>query len=304
MKVLYKYRALGERTNEIIQKGKIWLAKPESLNDPNECRFEAPEPAQVRKVAEETKTHQLSGFITSAHTAHTSGENFFTLRGRSINRLLSRIKKASNLDAKYKIANNFLRDVGATGFSDPYDQPNSIDKTMKKVGIFSLSEDPLNMLMWSHYGNSHQGLAIGFSTSEGSRLADPKCCQAVRYQDGAKTFNFSGGRLTGVAYYRSDDGTLRAEGYVQIEDEQIQNVLFTKTEAWAYEREWRYFEPQFGEYDHPGKIIEVIFGLRMSLEQQREFASLCREHIPNEVQFRKVVRPDGAQNLELQDAAV
>lgn len=304
MKVLYKYRALGERTNEIVQKRKVWLAKPESLNDPNECRFEVPDPAEVRKVVKETKIHQLSGFIMTADRAHTSGENFFTLRGRSINRLLSRIKKASSLDAKYKIANNFLKDVGATGFSNPYGQPNSIENTMKKVGIFSLSEDARNMLMWSHYGNSHQGLAIGFSASEGSRLADPKYCRAVRYQDGENRFNFSSGRLTGVAYYQNDDGSLRAESYVQIEDEQIQNVLFTKTEVWAYEKEWRYFEQEFGEYDLPGEIIEVIFGLKMSYEQQLEFATLCREHIQNEVQFRKVVRPDGTQNLVLQDAAV
>jgi len=160
------------------------------------------------------------------------------------------------------------------------------------------------MLMWAHYGNSHQGLAIGFSASGGSRLADPKCCRAVKYQDGTNAFDFSGGRLAGVAYYHNDDGSLRAEGYVQIDDEQIQNVLFMKTEAWAYEKEWRYFEPQFDEYDLPGEIVEVIFGLKMPIEQQREFASLCREYIRNEVQFRTVVRPDGTQNLELQDAAV
>ncbi|MBK0026982.1 DUF2971 domain-containing protein [Stenotrophomonas sp. S48] len=303
MKILYKYRALSERTSEIIRKKKVWLAKPSSLNDPNECRFEPPDPAQVRKVVADVKNAQLAGFIADAALAQKDGRSFFTLRGRAINRLLSRIKKSSGLDKKHKVAQGFLKEVGTPGFSDPYDQPNSIDRIVERVGIFSLSEDPLNMLMWSHYGDSHKGVALGFAASTGSRLADPKFCQSVRYEDGAMAFDFSVGRLTGVAVIRDPNGTMRTEGYVQIDDRQIQNALFTKTTDWAYEKEWRYYEPTFGEYDHPGELVEVIFGLNLPLKEQEEFALLCRESLGDSVTFRCVTRPNGTQKLELRDAA-
>ena len=304
MKILYKYRAISERTSEIIRKKKVWLAKPSSLNDPNECRFEAPDSAQVRKAVAETKRHQLAGFMAHAAMAQKNGESFFTLRGRVINRLLSKIKKSPGLEQRYKVASAFLKEVGSAGFSDPHDQANSIDKIVQKVGIFSLSEDPLNMLMWSHYGDSHKGVALGFAASTGSRLADPKSCQSIRYEDGAITFDFSVGRLTEVYYAKQPDGTMRMEGSVQINDEQIQKALFTKTTEWGYEKEWRYYEPNFGEYDYPGELVEVVFGLNMPVEERARFAALCRGSLGDSIKFRCVTRPNGTQKLQLQDADV
>jgi hypothetical protein len=32
-------------------------------------------------------------------------------------------------------------------------------------GVFCLTEDPLNLLMWSHYASEHKGLVVGFDTS-------------------------------------------------------------------------------------------------------------------------------------------
>lgn len=304
MKILYKYRSVGERTTDIICKKKVWLAMPETLNDPNECRFESPDPAQVRQAAEQIKQQQLEGFIMSALTAHRNGQDFFSLKGRLINRLLSRIKKASGQEARYKVAAGFLKEVGSIGFSDAYGQANSIGSNLKNLGIFSLSEDPLNMLMWSHYGDSHKGLAIGFAASNGSRLANPNHCRPVRYKSGASTFDFSGRRSVGLAYYKSLDGGIRPEAYVRIDDEQVQNVIFTKTEDWKYEKEWRYYEPHYGEYDHPGEVAEVVFGLNMPLEEREKFAAVCRGSIGNNVQFRSVVRPHGTQQLQLRDANV
>lgn len=41
-------------------------------------------------------------------------------------------------------------------------------KNISSVGIFSLSENPCNELMWSHYAASHKGIALGFSSDSNS----------------------------------------------------------------------------------------------------------------------------------------
>ncbi|MEZ8187544.1 DUF2971 domain-containing protein [Shewanella sp. 5S214] len=36
------------------------------------------------------------------------------------------------------------------------------NKKSETVGILSLSSDPVNTLMWSHYGDNHSGICIGY----------------------------------------------------------------------------------------------------------------------------------------------
>lgn len=43
----------------------------------------------------------------------------------------------------------------------------------RKYGVLSLTRQPLNALMWSHYGDSHRGVVIGFD-SELSGFSDPE----------------------------------------------------------------------------------------------------------------------------------
>lgn len=42
---------------------------------------------------------------------------------------------------------------------------DSLQKGLDQFGIVSLTEDPYNLLMWSHYANEHKGLVISISCS-------------------------------------------------------------------------------------------------------------------------------------------
>ncbi|WP_172491201.1 MULTISPECIES: DUF2971 domain-containing protein [Serratia] len=35
---------------------------------------------------------------------------------------------------------------------------------IKTLGVFSASKNARNALFWSHYGNSHKGICLGFDT--------------------------------------------------------------------------------------------------------------------------------------------
>ncbi|MBT2620300.1 DUF2971 domain-containing protein [Chryseobacterium sp. ISL-6] len=41
-----------------------------------------------------------------------------------------------------------------------------VENVNRNFGIYSLTTKNSNLLMWSHYGNSHKGFCIGFNTEK------------------------------------------------------------------------------------------------------------------------------------------
>lgn len=91
--------------------------------------------------------------------------------------------------------------------------PEAVSNDWKdKVGILCLSENPLHILMWSHYAANHTGICIGFDTG------------MYPFHDAGK-----------VLY--SADRPRVALG--SSPDELLKNVFLTKFKHWEYEEEWR-----------------------------------------------------------------
>lgn len=89
------------------------------------------------------------------------------------------------------------------------------EKINETTEILCLTEDPLSLLMWAHYGGSHTGFVIGFKTSNASFKPTKEC-------DGLKQ----------VQYCK----TLLNVNLADVTNEQI---LLTKSCDWCYERKWR-----------------------------------------------------------------
>ncbi len=295
----YKYRDISKRTEEIIIKKKIWLAKPDTLNDPFECNIPKFTAKQLLKHEEEIMGNQLSGFIWQANTDLDNGAMFFNLKGKEIKRLLKRIQKANNIQRKYKIANNLFKEVGATGFSSPKGQVKALDSLLDNIGIFSLSENPLSKLMWSHYSANHEGIAFGFVAITDSDLADDEYFQPINYSDEPLNLDLSKGMMNGLTYYQDESGKLKSKAFVQIKDKQVQKILFTKTKDWAYEKEWRYMRQEFGNYDLPGKLTRIIFGLKCKDENIKRYIQLCNENFEYTLEFLQISRVQNSTELEL-----
>lgn len=133
------------------------------------------------------------------------------------------------------LENRFLRITPRVDLNDPYDYypfesdieqrieehksyglTNEISKEeiseghLNGIGIISFTESIDNILMWSHYADSHKGMAIGF---------DPKHIffkdlQRVRYTTQRPDLRKEFPNIVGVE-------------------------LFFKSEQWIYEKEWR-----------------------------------------------------------------
>ncbi|UAA37516.1 DUF2971 domain-containing protein [Paraneptunicella aestuarii] len=300
MNILYKYRDFSTRTNEIITDKKIWLAKPSTLNDPLECQIEEFERSKLNKYAQKSKEVQLAGFLFEAMRCHKCKDDFFGLKGRRLKQFISKIGKLKDQNRKYKLANKLMIESGTNGLSDPIKEAKSISEQLQNIGVFSLSEDPCNMLMWSHYGNNHKGVALGFSQLPNSKLSDSDFCCRVNYKDDVNQFDFEEDHLSGLEYRVETGGRLSVNGYVPLKDEQVQIAMFTKTKDWEYEKEWRYIEEKYGSYDFPSELSEVVFGLSSDETSRNDFIRLCKNNIANPVQFKKIVRIKGTTKLGIE----
>lgn len=294
--MLYKYRNIDARTFEILKTQKIWLATASTLNDPLECRPPVFSNHEIYNHLSKTWGYQLMGFLHQIMHCKETGEDFFGIYGRDLDKLARKIKKKDDIQKKIKVANNFMLSVGAQGFSDPSFKINSLQKHLKNTGVFSLSEDPLNTLLWSHYSGEHTGVALGFETTSESKLSNQKFCSKVEYVKTLPKYSlddFSRMQLTIFA------GNRRPEHKILFDDPFIRRILTTKTTEWSYEKEWRYFEKESGSHEFPGKLSEIIFGVNTPEENIKEMIRVCKDHIPNNVSFKRCFYGQNSSVLQM-----
>lgn len=145
-------------------------------------------------------------------------------------------------------------------------------------GIVSLAERPECPLMWSHYGDQHKGLCVGYS------IPDSAAEQLHK-------ISYNGSRLieasTVAAMLNGDEQARR-----QVD----QAVLTRKAADWHYEREWRLVGPR-GAHDSPLELEEVVFGMRCSYTVKYAIVmALANRHRP--VKFYEIRERRGQFVLE------
>lgn len=169
---------------------------------------------------------------------------------------------------------------------------------ISRLGVLSLSADPLNTLMWSHYGDSHRGLTLGFSVTPGTNLAKEDSCRPVSY-DTPQSLNVTSGLQIRLEVYPDESGALKTRGVVSLDDPQVRRAIFTKTKAWSYEREWRYVVPLAGAHPWPAPLTQVIFGANCSRETREHYVDLCSRLGPERPKFFEAYYPRNLSELAM-----
>ena len=126
-------------------------------------------------------------------------------------------------------------------------------RAMKQMGVLPFSEINDNILMWSHYSESHKGFCIEFERTDSNALGNWDHCMPVLYDD-----------------------NLPAVRPIELGDKKVvSKILTTKSKLWSYEREWRILVNKGNQiHDLPGNITGIVFGCRMLFAKRREIARI------------------------------
>lgn len=241
-KRLYRYQPFSGRTLDMIVSDTIHFSDPAAFNDPLDAKpsldanLESTELVEIVRTLVEQRT--MAEMSAAAKTMKVGGDKAINHIRRSSRRESDRIiaeieYNATNTDYDVEEHKRFLlRQEIEFELLRRYDR-----------GIVALAERSDCPLMWSHYGDEHCGICIGYSVPDDATADTHKV-------------NYGGGRLvraSDVSAMLSDS----ASAHAQVDEA----VLLRKAESWRYEREWRLIGPR-GLHNSPLELEEITFGLK------------------------------------------
>lgn len=263
--LLYKY--LKSEQKYILENGLIRFTQPSCFNDP----FEAL-----------PKVEQVCSFEIIDTLYEDFSDDFL------FNDLISKIENleaVKNIEIAREVFNRNGLLENKELFYDRLIGKSADDLTpeMKKFwdsqfGILCLTEKYDNMTMWSHYSENHTGFLIGFNLLKD--ITDPK----KRFTKLRKV-NYVANRPHLTLFdLEKDDGT-------NFHSIWIQTYLYTKSNHWAHENEWR----QVNKLSHCDKkelknnqeiflysynresIEEIVLGCMIRPEDEKEIIRLVKD---------------------------
>lgn len=141
-----------------------------------------------------------------------------------------------------------------------------------EYGVYCLTPDSKNFLMWSYYANSHKGFCVGYHS---------------HYLLGTELFSI-GGKVD----YRSDFPKLPL--FPSENDHIFLNIFYTKWKIWKHEKEYRLIHKY--KYDRKGRkdiftlpditIAEIVFGCQFSENELLKLIPIITEKYPSVVLSR------------------
>jgi len=131
-----------------------------------------------------------------------------------------------------------ITDLATSVISDPLTFSQILEKAIKfdDKGVLCLSQEPDNILLWSHYSDNHYGVCLKF--------------------DILKDIEFFS-----IPFHCSYDTNYPIYNHMTNSDMIVEMMIKTKFKAWDYEREIRIFKQTKGLYHFNKKaLVEIIFG--------------------------------------------
>lgn len=240
---LFKYRSFDDRALDMLALDQVYFADPSKFNDPLDV-----EPVVKTDIPDEDLKRVLSQLIQNRAVAEMkAAAKRLKAEGPKVN---AHIDKNSRSEADRQVAE--IRHF-ADFWGEPEDQADStcvefgkeIAKELRgqyEKGICSLSERFDCPIMWSHYGDQHRGICVGYSVPNNSWCdVHPVMYGGSREVEASK-----------IMAMLDEDSSARQDV--------DQAVLLRKANGWEYEREWRLIGNR-GSFPSPLEIEEVIFGM-------------------------------------------
>jgi hypothetical protein len=236
---LYKYRDLEKvwNTLDIIFNRRLYLAPLGSLNDPMELKTE-----QAKAIIE---SHLSDSGIDYARLPDDSEISF--AKDLAQKGLLSE-----------ESVNASIRDFTLDLSTRPYGR------------VCSLSADPRNITMWSHYANGHKGVCLEFDLVSAKPIM---YMNAERFQR-----EFSASHMSRLLSRLDNKKRVKKAAYYI---EKLRRLYATKTSDWAYENEWRIWRGE-KHYNLQGSecLSRILVGPRISAFHYDILCQLVPSNVP------------------------
>ncbi|MER2097478.1 MAG: DUF2971 domain-containing protein [Pseudomonas qingdaonensis] len=143
--------------------------------------------------------------------------------------------------------------------------------------ILCLTDSPINQLMWAYYADSNRGVALRFQDTPG---ADSPYCMAQKMS-----------YAQDIPMLFEDDELSDFLAGITVFDQakRISTLIYTKSDAWKHESEWRIFAGDGRDKNAPHEDIAfgsreltgIAFGCRMPPDHQAELAQTIKRRYPH-----------------------
>ncbi|TCU34709.1 DUF2971 domain-containing protein [Rhizobium azibense] len=239
---IYKYRSFSNRTIEMLVEDTLFYADPSTFNDPLDTRPTLNADVEVAVLQEmlrvfverRTSAEMEAAAKTIRYKGPRTMDHILKLGRNQADKVLQ--------DIAYNAGDPSLEEEDPELFLLRSYNERELFRQYEK-GIVSMSERWESPLMWSHYGDQHHGICVGYSIP-------------AEAGEGVRKVHYGGGRVVAASLVasmlRGDPGAQR-----QVDD----LVLLRKAEDWSYECEWRLIGKR-GSQDSPLELEEIIFGIR------------------------------------------
>ncbi|WP_431026169.1 DUF2971 domain-containing protein [Halomonas sp. H5] len=225
---LYKYKSFDSNGywERLLRHQEIFFASPNMFNDPFECK------ARFDYVASRSKKISRYAFqLWVSFGEQGEPEDYIELSRDMVDggRVGNEVHRKEVEELMHKKQNDIF-------------------------AILSLSEDPENILMWSHYADNHTGFCVEFNTSYGR--VPFGSAREVQYHKHFPVLNWWEDSIFDI--YKS--------------------MVFNKSDGWSYEKEWRVFDGYGkGVRKFRAKAVSGIYmGCQISEENACKLVSIAK----------------------------
>lgn len=247
--ILYKYRTWQNECDKfqyqkrILTDNELYLSSADQFNDPFDCAL-----AFRYKESDLTRENLFKKLFENGKKMWPSYSD-------------EQLKKIANERIDYGVFEN-----GRYWKENRDDFHKSVNSTL---GIFSLSAVNDNILMWSHYSDSHRGFCVGF--------------------DSDKLFKLSGS-LGEVIY----DDAFPEVGLFDDSMEGFLRLFITKSIDWCYEEEYRILKVNFAKNILTFSndcVRQIIFGCNIKPEHKEEIMKIAESKYKQAEIFESEINP-------------
>ncbi len=223
---LYKYRTLNSNLDKILINDELWFSNPNDFNDPFDCQI---------VVDSNNSQQEIEQFIIKNSLTPVS-----SIEATRLAKIM--ISKPQEWD---KIVNE------------------TIQTQINASGVCCFGGNADNILLWSHYTDSHKGVCLKFDV-----LADLDFFvfpMKVTYQPNYPIYN-----------------------HLKNQTQLVDSLIKTKSDVWTYEEEVRIVKLKPGLHKFKKTaLVEVIFGCKSNESEIKRIKDLANNNGYSHLKFSK-----------------